>query len=256
MNATSQADFARALLDPARPLPAGLRTWNGSDPARRFAVYRNNVVVALTQALADTFPVVAQLVGDAFFAAMAGVYLREHPPRSPVLAHWGDGFADWLAGFAPARALPYLADMARLERARVAAWHAADASPLPEPALRERLVDTGSLPQARLVLHPSCRALRSPFDVQALWAAHQQAGDWPAVDIDRPCGVLVLRDAADEVLVIRVDPPCAAFVAALCAGATLAESLARAPGVDLVAALALLLRHGAITGWTEPGNPS
>lgn len=256
MNASVQAGFATALIDAARPVPAGLRAWNGSDPARRFAVYRNNVIVALTQALADTFPVVKQLVGDDFFAAMAGVYLREQPPRSPVLAHWGDGFADWLAGFAPARALPYLADMARLERARVAAWQAIDASAMPEPALRERLADAAALPFARLVLHPSCRVLRSPFDVHALWAAHQQAGDWPAIDIDRPCATLVLRDAADEVLVIGLDEPAAAFVDALGAGATFTQALAHAPGLDLVATLALLLRHGAIVGCAVPGEVS
>ncbi len=256
MNATSQRDFAAALFDAGRAPPAGLQVWNGSDPARRFAVYRNNVVVSLTQALADTFPVVKQLVGDDFFAAMTGVYLREQAPRSPVLAHWGDGFADWLAGFAPARALPYLADMARLERARVAAWQAADASPLPEPALRERLADAATLPLARLVLHPSCRVLRSPFDVHALWAAHQQDGDWPAIDIDRPSAMLVLRDSADDVLVIGIDEPAAAFIGALGAGATFAQALAHAPGLDLVATLALLLRHGAIAGCVVPGGTS
>jgi hypothetical protein len=256
MNATMQCDFAEAMLDADRSPPATLRTWNGSDPARRFAVYRNNVVVSLTQALADTFPVVQRLVGDEFFAAMAGVYLREQPPRSPVLALWGDGFADWLAAFAPARALPYLPDMARLERARVLAWQAADASPMPEAALREKLADAPKLPLSRPTLHPSCRVLRSPFDVYGLWVVHQQEGDWPAVDIDRPCATLVLRDAADEVLVIGLDPTCADFVAALVAGATLAEALAHAPGFDLVATLALLLRHGAITGWAAPGDPS
>lgn len=37
--------FAAALLDPDAPCPTGLAAWNGSDPTRRFAVYRNNVVV-------------------------------------------------------------------------------------------------------------------------------------------------------------------------------------------------------------------
>lgn len=256
MNASSQRDFAAALFDAGRAPPAGLQAWNGSDPARRFAVYRNNVVVSLTQALADTFPVVKQLVGDDFFDAMAGVYLREQPPSSPVLAHWGDGFADWLTGFAPAHALPYLPDMARLERARVAAWQAADARALPEPALRKRLADAATLPLVRLVLHPSCRVLRSRFDVHALWAAHQQEGDWPAIDIDRACAMLVLRDADDEVLVIGLDEPAAAFVDALGTGASFAQALAHAPGLDLVATLALLLRHGAIVGCAAPGEPA
>ena len=72
--ARAQSAFADALLDPARPCPPGLRTWNGSDPARRLAVYRNNVVSSLIDALADTFPVVQRLVGTEFFRAMAGVF--------------------------------------------------------------------------------------------------------------------------------------------------------------------------------------
>lgn len=248
MSPTLQADFSAALFDADPVAPAGLRTWNGSDPAPRFAVYRNNVAMALTRALADTFPVVRQLVGDDFFAAMAGRYWREQAPRSPVLARWGDGFADWLAAFAPARSLPYLPDLARLEQARVTAWQAADATPLGEDAWRHRIADAGTLPEWRLRLHPSCRVLRSPFDVHALWAAHQQADDGPAIDIDRPCAVLVLRDPADEVLVIGLDEPAAVFVDALGAAAPFAQALAGAPGADLVATLALLLRHGAIVG--------
>ena len=45
-----QPDWAAALLDPERPPPPGLRAWNGSDPARRFAVHRNNVVASLVSA--------------------------------------------------------------------------------------------------------------------------------------------------------------------------------------------------------------
>ncbi|MBP8278840.1 MAG: putative DNA-binding domain-containing protein, partial [Propionivibrio sp.] len=42
---SAQTTFAAALLDPDLAPPNGLIAWNGSDPARRFAVYRNNVVV-------------------------------------------------------------------------------------------------------------------------------------------------------------------------------------------------------------------
>ena len=91
--------FARALLDPALPCPDGLRAHNGSDPAVRFAVYRNNVVTSLVDALADGFPVVRQLVGDEFFTAMARVHVARHPPRSAVLSDWGDAFAAFIDDF-------------------------------------------------------------------------------------------------------------------------------------------------------------
>jgi hypothetical protein len=60
----------------------------------------------------------------------------------------------------------------------------------------------------------------------------------------------VLRDPADEVQVVPLDAATAAFVAALQAGLALDAALACAPGLDLAGAFALLLRHGAIIGWT------
>ncbi len=85
----TQATFAAALLTPELPSPAGLRVWNGSDPAARLAVYRNNVVSSLIDAVADSFPVTQELVGEEFFRAMAAVFVRAHPPRSKVLTHYG-----------------------------------------------------------------------------------------------------------------------------------------------------------------------
>ncbi|MEO8121927.1 MAG: DNA-binding domain-containing protein, partial [Rhodoferax sp.] len=70
----SQTAFANALLNAELPCPSGLKTWNGSDPGTRFAVYRNNVMVSLIDALADTYPVVQELVGEEFFRAMARVF--------------------------------------------------------------------------------------------------------------------------------------------------------------------------------------
>lgn len=86
-----QSALAAALLDPDAPCPVGLTAWNGSDPARRFAVYRNNVVVSLIDALAATFPVTLELVGEEFFRAMAGVFVRAVPPTSALLAEYGGG---------------------------------------------------------------------------------------------------------------------------------------------------------------------
>ena len=127
-----QADLAAALLAPERAAPAGLA------PQARLAVYRNNVVVSLTDALAAAYPAVLSLVGERFFKAAAGVYVRAEPPRSPVLITYGQSFAQFLEGFAPAAKLPFLADVARLERLWLEAYHAADAAPQPIEGARAR----------------------------------------------------------------------------------------------------------------------
>jgi len=173
--------FADALLDPEAGVPPGLTSWNGSDPGRRFAVYRNNVVVSLIDALADTYPVVQQLVGDEFFRAMARVFAFAQPPVSPVMAHYGAGFAEFVEGFPPAAALPYLADVARLEYLYVQVYHAADEA-------------------------PAVRVLHSRYAVASLWAAHQ-ADDIDAaltqVDPEVAENALVLRSGLD-VLVMSI----------------------------------------------------
>ena len=53
--AERQRDFAAAVLDAALPMPAGLVGPDGEPSLKRFAVYRNNVVAGLTEALKDAF---------------------------------------------------------------------------------------------------------------------------------------------------------------------------------------------------------
>jgi hypothetical protein len=152
--------FAAALLDPALPCPGRLRAWNGSDATRRFSVHRNNVVGSLVDALADTFPVVQALVGTEFFGAMAAGFVRAQPPRSPLMHRYGGELPAFIEGFAPARSLPYLSDVARLEFARVQACHAADAQPLTAELAGAVLASGVDLAALRPVLHPALRWLR------------------------------------------------------------------------------------------------
>jgi hypothetical protein len=250
------AAFARALLSPDAPCPAGLRAWNGSDPAKRFAVYRNNVVVSLVDALADSHPVVQALVGVDFFRAMAAEFARANPPRSPVLAWYGEGFADFVAGFPPAAGLPYLADVARLEWLRVEAWHAADADPLPLDEVAALLADATALPGLRLSLHPALRVLRSAHPVVSLWAAHQSedvAGALGAIDFAAAEAALLVRDGLD-VAILRIEPGAAEFVGRLQRGAALGEAAQAAAPFDLPAALGLLLCSGAVVAMTPSGR--
>ncbi len=75
MFASTQASFAAALLDAGKPVPEGVTSHTGNQPARRFAVYRNNVVASLVKALGARFPVVSRIVGEEFFNAMARVFV-------------------------------------------------------------------------------------------------------------------------------------------------------------------------------------
>ena len=114
--AERQGDFAAALLDPGRPMPIGLVGPDGEPSPKRFAVYRNNVVVGLMEALKDAFPAVHRIVGADFFRAMARAYARVEPPRSPIMLDYGAGFPDFVRQFEPAAVLPYLAVLVLVRR--------------------------------------------------------------------------------------------------------------------------------------------
>jgi hypothetical protein len=245
-----QARFAAALLNPEAPAPAGLRVRAGDSAARCLAVYRNNVVVSLIDALAERLPVVLRLVGEAFFRAMARDFVRGNPPETPLLAAYGDAFPDFIASFPPAAGVPYLADVARVEAARTRAYHAADADPLDARAFAA--VEPERLPDCRLALHPSAAVIRSYWAVASIWAAHQDGGEPEAVDPAVPEDALVVR-IGDEVAVERLTGAgFATFLAALADGARLGDAAAQAADetddFDPAQALAALIGLGVVTG--------
>jgi hypothetical protein len=247
--------FAAALRDPASPAPAGLTTWNGSDPAHRFSVYRNNVAVALIDALAATFPVVAALCGEAFFRAMARQYALASPPRSPLLAEFGQDFPDFIASYAPADGVAYLAPVARLEAARAQVWHAADAVPV----TAERLAAAqGWIGDAVLTLHPAHAVLAAPYAIVSIWAAHNGMGDLSSVDVEAAEEALVVRPELDTE-VWRLPPGGAAFITGLGAGVPVAEAafaaLAANAGFDAAVALNIIVAARLVTDLT-PGGPA
>lgn len=248
-----QHAFAAALLDPTQPPPAGLCAWNGSDPGVRFAVYRNNVVHSLAAVLGDTFPVVRQLVGEDFFGAMARLFVAEHPPTSPLMHRYGGGFPDWVADFEPATDLPYLSDLARLEWARLRAFHAADADPIDAQVVLVAVLQAPDrLAVSSLILHPSLAVVQSPHPVVSLWRAHQlddaardeQLGQ---LHLDASESALLFR-VDDDALVLELPAADAALAAELAGGAPLGAAQALHLQADLARLLSVLLRHGQVIG--------
>ncbi|MGS0896937.1 HvfC/BufC family peptide modification chaperone [Burkholderia stagnalis] len=246
-----QADFAAAILHADRPLPPGLTGPDGAAGSRRFAVYRNNVIAGLADALRAAFPATCRIVGDAFFAAMAGAYASRHPPPSPVMLAYGADFAAFVGRFEPAASLPYLRDVARLERAWAEAYHAGEAAPLAPAAFAGIAPDR--LPSIALVPHPSVRIVRSAFPVVSLWRMNVAGGMPAALDVDAGGeDAFVVRPAAD--VEVRTLPPGAAvFIESVIAGARMVDAvdaaLADDRRFDLAGTLTALLDAGAVVGW-------
>jgi Putative DNA-binding domain len=148
------------------------------------AIYRNTALSGAVDALHANYPVVARMVGTSMFDAIAVDFASAAPPQSPVLATYGEGLADWIEQQDWATEVPYLSEVASLERLFTEALFAADAEPLTIAML------TGIGPidwaQFRLELHPATRFGWMTCPAMSLWLGHQDetpgelAPDWKA----------------------------------------------------------------------------
>ncbi len=246
-----QDEFAHALAadDPAQ---AGEPRLQLGQPG--FAIYRNTVARGCIDALAANYPAVARLVGEEWFRAAAALFSRASLPRHPALVLYGEEFTDFLRRFAPARTLPYLPGVARLDRFWTESHTARDAAPLDPRAL------AGLSPQGlgALVLEPHPAARWAWFDegpIYTLWRLNREGADVEACPAWHPEGALLTRPR-DAVRWRPIDPATVAFLDACAQGSCAAEAagaaLAASPATDLTTLLATLLEAGAFSGARAP----
>jgi hypothetical protein len=248
----AQSEFARAVRDPALDVPNAVGPRINAAPLARFNVYRNNSNVSLTEAIGDGFPVVRQLVGDDFFNAMARAYVAEHLPSSPVMIEFGHAFPDFIGNFEPARDLPFLADVARVEWSWSRAYHAKDCNSITVEPLQA--IAPERLERAQLTLHPSLQLVQSDFPAVSIWSAHQIEDD-----DTRQAALQNLEEATQYGLIIRpefevnvqlLDAAVWRLLAAFRNGATLGEASNQLDQADLEqfgGMLAYVFSIGAVT---------
>jgi len=217
-------------------------------PAGREQIYRNNVFISLSGALAEVYPVVQRLVGERFFAQLARRYVRAHPSRSGNLHDFGRELARFMLQVQDLKDLPYLPDVASLEWACHEAFHGAEAAPLDF----SRLINPEN---AKAPLHPAARLVASRYPVLAIWEANQ-AEDPGVVDLDAGGDWLVVHRRELQVEMLRSTPGEFALLAALRDGMTLGEAceaaLAAEPALDLSAAMSRFVTHGLLTQGATP----
>ena len=241
--------------------PAALAPWLDPDDngvgAAAFAVYRNTSARARIDALQANYPTVADLVGEDWFRAAGDAFCRQQPGGDPVMAAYGEGFAAWLATFEPARDMPYLAPVARLDRAWTEAHLAADAVPMDRQAVAEA---GAGLAGRTLTLIPSARVFWFGWTAPSLWLAHRYPETGSAMDwIPEEEGLLIYRPA-DAVRALRLDRATRAFVSACQSGRPAGAAALAATMVDRTVdpptLLARLIEAGVFTASDTRKDPA
>jgi hypothetical protein len=200
-------DFSRAVISPTAG--ASPKEFSANKP-HRFAIYRNNVHRGLCDALAAAYPTVEKLVGQEFFHALAQQFVVSETSRPGSLALYGAGFAKFVAEHEALASLGYLADVARLERARLESLNAQDADPLSAHHLAGCEEGLGAM---RMQAHPACRMVMSDHPVLSIWNAQNVPGSSTNI-IQQAENVLITRPYMDVKLQFLTHGQ-AAFCAAL-----------------------------------------
>jgi len=207
-----------------------VRTTRGLGARQRVGIYAQGYRARLVDVLQDEYPVLRRFAGDTVFGLFAESYLAVAPSTRPSLWDFGAGFADHLAGTAPAEAaepgslLAVPAELARLERARAevqrargversAAAAGAAVQPVHALSLRIRLPD-------------SARLLRLSFDFGAMVRA-VDGGDAAGLPAPGPWHVAVAR-AHYRVVIHTLDSVRFRFLERIAAGATTGDAAAGA----------------------------
>jgi hypothetical protein len=248
-----QHDLALAL-DNAAAAPRAER-WLAGNAAlieRRLAIYRANIAAATTKALVAAYPVIRQVVGEAFFDGLARAYQRAVPSTSGDLNDYGAAFDRFVADFPHTQSLPYLPDLARLEWAVHRAYGAEDAGACDRQALAR--VAPAQQPTIRFEWAAGTAIVDSRFPIARVWLIHQPGfdGEFSVDWAVRECA-LVSREGF-RVVVTALGAADAAFIASSLAGAALGAcaeaALAADVSFDLGTLLARLMASNLICGFT------
>jgi len=192
-----QRAFLQDLNSRSRRSPAARARVFAAPPAGtvedRWHVYAHGYLARLTEALALEFPAVRRILGEAAFGVLVERFVAEFPPGALDLARAGDLLPLYLGSDSFGRQLPFLPDLARLERRIAEAFVARDAELWRLDDLRR--LDPEEVARLPLSVAPGAAVVRSPFPLYDLWMCREEEDD-AAVSVEleeRPALVLVSR---------------------------------------------------------------
>ncbi len=161
----SQRRMQALLMDAAPADPGGLLD---ADSARGLAVYRHAYRARLVAALRDNYPVLAQVMGDEDFEALAGAYVQARPSAFASIRWYGDALADFMAAQTEL-AHPAFIDVARMDWVLRGVFDAAEDEALQAVSLQQLAAE--DWPALRLRPRASARCLALDWAVEPAWAA-------------------------------------------------------------------------------------
>jgi hypothetical protein len=248
----TQAAFAAHLCGHDQPELVVTIAGDPRTALQRLQLHRHHVMRSVGAALAATFPTVAAVVGQEFFALLARDFMAGTALEDPVLSRYGEHFPQFLTAKQDMHGLPYLADVARLDWALNVAFHAGL-----EPRLSA--ADLAGWPQESLLslsarLPTGSSLIESAYPLDLIWQASQPGASVGKVDLAAGRVCLAIFRRPDDAAFVVLTPGEAAFIKCLCRGDPLAAAAQYASQeedhFDLAATFGRMLGLSLLTGGT------
>jgi len=253
---------SRFFYSIARPVQLPDEEWYGFDPLllqviqpqgqlgpqERLDIYAQMYCARLLDALMEDFPRIAVILGEDQFRELGRTYLRQYPSSQPSLRYLGDHFPEFVATQVVSTMLPFLRDLARLERARVEVFDALDVEPLRSEDLQ--VISPEAWATIRFQMIPALETLTCAWPVHHVWK------DESFTKSDRiyqsPTVLRVWRQDFDVYQASMDTIECAALTT-LCAGETFAVVCDTiAPLIDATADVSATI-GSLLLRWIEDG---
>lgn len=190
-----------------------------------FNIYRNGYYRSTIDTLVSNYPAVLALVGDDYFRSLANHYVTEFPPCVGSLVGYGHEFASFLAEHDVSQQLPYLSDIARLDRAWLNVYFAAENAPITVDEISTLMGRGDDIAVQQLVLRAATDIVSLDYVVTPVWQKLKETGRLnTAIEvIKKPEYVLVWRQHS-EVLIRPLPSVEFKFLSGLNTGLNLGEA--------------------------------
>jgi hypothetical protein len=142
----------------------------------RVDIYANMYFYRILDALKEDFPATLAVLGADNFHNLVTGYLLEHPPTQPSISECGRHLAAYLHDHPMRERAPFIADLARLERASAEVFQGPDAATLEPDALRS--IAPADWPALKFRIQPAAQMLALDWQVSELLRAVEEQREW------------------------------------------------------------------------------
>jgi hypothetical protein len=144
--------------------------------SERVTIYADAYFYRLLDCFYEEFPTTSAIFGSDNFVDLVRYYLRAWPPTEPSIFYAGRYLNAFLRDHPLVTRWPFISELARLERAILDVFHAADAFTLSDEAMRA--IPSRQWPAIRLKTHPAVEVLYNEWRVTDVLGDVQSGREW------------------------------------------------------------------------------